>query len=173
MALPSADDGLTQVPDAMKIEEPAGPDPFDSDWASASKRIREKDARVRGRGLENNALRIVSGIHAFSGFTMLMSIVGVLLDGAHAVWPIWYTILIGISSILPLVSAGASWFARSVPLGIPLAASVSGIAPLLLAGYVTSLVLWLNVAALVLVGYVWRLRKRSGGASSSSSKPAC
>jgi len=31
MALPSADDGLTQVPDAMKIEEPAGPDPFDSD----------------------------------------------------------------------------------------------------------------------------------------------
>ena len=121
--------------------------------------------------MENNALRVVSGIHAFSGFAMLMSIVSVLVDGADAVWPVWYTALIGIASILPIASAGASWFMRTVPLGIPLAASLSVIAPLLLAGYVTSLAIWLNVVALALVAYVWRLRKRTSDASNFSSKP--
>lgn len=156
--------------DAMEIEESSNPD-LDASWASASKRIREKDARVRGRGLENNALRVVSGIHAFSAFAMLMSIVGVLLDGADAVWPLWYTTLIGIASILPLASALASWFMRVVPLKIPILASLSVITPLLIAGYFTSLALWLNVASLALVAYVWRLRMRSGAASNYSSKP--
>lgn len=144
----------------MTTEDPSAPDSFETSWASASKRFREKDVRIRGRGIENSVLRIVSGIHGLSAFTCLVSVFDVMFGIGQLHWPAWYMILVGIASILLIASASANWFMRTAPLALPVMAAASIIISLLIAGYIKSLVLWLNLLSVVLVAYVSYLRRR-------------
>ena len=116
---------------------------------------------VRFRSLESieakrhqSRLRVISGIHAFSAFAMATSVVGVMLGAGNIRWPSWYLALMSLAAVLPAISGASAWLLRRPGLALPMAASVSVALPLVLAGYLTSPVLWLNVAVLVFVAYL-------------------
>lgn len=125
----------------------------------------ERAARVSARLRSDRHVkffRIVSGVHAFSAFTIIAANIGVFSGAGSIQWPWWYSCMLVVASILPIISGASAWFSKAPPTYLFFLASASVVLPLLYAGYYRSPVVWANIIVICALA-IFLLRQRKSG----------
>jgi hypothetical protein len=134
-----------------EVQGKAGASADDAAWATATAGLALRATQARA----DRVLRLVTLVHGGSALVLVPGAIALVANDRAS--PIIAVLMAG-AALWAAVSAGAGWLMRTVPLALPLTASLVVIVPLCIAGWWTSLVLWANVLAIGLVYLAHRAR---------------